>query len=750
MNIKKIMIASSAILAMGVSSALVSENTEATSGSYVSLSRNAYVYNSKGIRIGKSVLKKGTKKRFFSKRTINHNKFYKIGKNTYIKVANAEKPKENGVTAKLKHNAYVYNSKGISTTIKLAKGKQLRVYDVRYINHVLFLEVGPNQWIKAGNVANINGSLSQLLSENNPNIDNDSKSSNSNYVQNTSQNSNVTITYPTNGTNTSGKTSTNNKPASKDDDDDETENKPVEIDPTKAYVALWSSTRTAIYDSNLTRVKGVPTYDYNAIVQVYGAKYIGSHLYWRVDPDKDYWIKDHNVAKTLGQQLVPENSSEAAASIDKFKVLYDEISKAEDRAVKKIASVSTPSSRSNYNSALKNATSIARDRKSSDSEIAKAINNLTNAVSSLDGKFAHLYRNQQSPLTEKQKSDILQVFKRATGYDDATFYHDRITYKDEYSRYQTIDNWKKYTDIDSESNTDYEPITPVAGKTIAILKSDTNIFDSNGSTHYGEEILQAGTLVEVTKKLYIKNQLFYQIGENRFIQAANVGKIVGNDLAVSNEPAFDQPKIIKLNHSVRTYDQNGSPIYGPNGVVWYQINAEAKVNIGGEEFYRFKNYQQYANGMVQYVKVEDTLDNAQSVPVASAELKYELKNYLNGLNTWDNKAFKDLYELSDYSARNAFDAIRDQAYNVLNNQYLSDKDISKVKAELVEAYNKLDGKRIEIDNPMTPAQKQEVLDLVNKVNNTTNAALVDHDTKVSYNTGFSYYVDDISKYTKVK
>ena len=51
---------------------------------------------------------------------------------------------------------------------------------------------------------------------------------------------------------------------------------------------------------------------------------------------------------------------------------------------------------------------------------------------------------------------------------------------------------------------------------------------------------------------------------------------------------------------------------------------------------------------------------------------------------------------------------------------------------------------------MTPAQKQEVLDLVNKVNNTTNAALVDHDTKVSYNTGFSYYVDDISKYTKVK
>ena len=67
MNIKKIMIASSAILAMGVSSALVSENTEATSGSYVNLSRNAYVYNSKGIRIGKSVLKRVRRRGFFLK-----------------------------------------------------------------------------------------------------------------------------------------------------------------------------------------------------------------------------------------------------------------------------------------------------------------------------------------------------------------------------------------------------------------------------------------------------------------------------------------------------------------------------------------------------------------------------------------------------------------------------------------------------------------------------------------------------------
>lgn len=57
-------------------------------GSTVRLTHNAYVYDAKGKRVGKTVLKKGKKVNFVDIVTINGKRYSQIGKNKFVKNSN--------------------------------------------------------------------------------------------------------------------------------------------------------------------------------------------------------------------------------------------------------------------------------------------------------------------------------------------------------------------------------------------------------------------------------------------------------------------------------------------------------------------------------------------------------------------------------------------------------------------------------------------------------------------------------------
>lgn len=121
------------------------------------LTHNAYVYKSNGTRYGKKVLKKGKTVNVLGQKKIHGKKYYRIGKNQYVKVANFAKKtnKANTVSGQyyLTHNAYVYNAEGkrIKGTDTLKKSHVFTVVGVKTINGKDYLSLGNGQYVKAAN-----------------------------------------------------------------------------------------------------------------------------------------------------------------------------------------------------------------------------------------------------------------------------------------------------------------------------------------------------------------------------------------------------------------------------------------------------------------------------------------------------------------------------------------------------------------------------------------------------------------------
>lgn len=99
----------------------------AKKGHQIKLRHNAYVFNKRGIRTGKNVLKKGRRFITYGLKTIKGKKYYILSKGRFIKVANVAGKKPNSknkydLAIKLVNSAPVFNSKGNSLGITFKKG----------------------------------------------------------------------------------------------------------------------------------------------------------------------------------------------------------------------------------------------------------------------------------------------------------------------------------------------------------------------------------------------------------------------------------------------------------------------------------------------------------------------------------------------------------------------------------------------------------------------------------------------------
>lgn len=99
MKLKKnllVSVAAVALLSAGAGIVSQESNTQVVEAKAVSkkLTHNAAVYNSKGKRTHAKTLKKGKKVRVYGTKNIKGKKYYRIGKNKYVKIANFAKPKK--------------------------------------------------------------------------------------------------------------------------------------------------------------------------------------------------------------------------------------------------------------------------------------------------------------------------------------------------------------------------------------------------------------------------------------------------------------------------------------------------------------------------------------------------------------------------------------------------------------------------------------------------------------------------------
>ena len=108
------------------------------------------VYDQNGSPIKGFVLEPGLTIETFGTQTINNQKFYKLGKNIFANSQDIE-----GKKAKIKHNSFVYNKKGKRIRkLLVKKGKSVRVYgNPIKIKKKLYYVIAKNKYIKVNNIA---------------------------------------------------------------------------------------------------------------------------------------------------------------------------------------------------------------------------------------------------------------------------------------------------------------------------------------------------------------------------------------------------------------------------------------------------------------------------------------------------------------------------------------------------------------------------------------------------------------------
>ncbi|MGQ5709524.1 SLAP domain-containing protein [Lactobacillus sp. PSON] len=107
----------------------------------------AHVYNKAGKRTGKTVKAYKRVTVLGGVVTINNKKFYRIGNDKYIKLANVD-----GTPRTLKHTSYVYKSNGKKVKrMKLKKGAKIATYGSKKIKNKKFYKINKNRYVKVKN-----------------------------------------------------------------------------------------------------------------------------------------------------------------------------------------------------------------------------------------------------------------------------------------------------------------------------------------------------------------------------------------------------------------------------------------------------------------------------------------------------------------------------------------------------------------------------------------------------------------------
>lgn len=131
----------------------VSKKTITTNDSY------ADRYNNKGKMLSKPIKPNTTLSRLSGLVTIKGKKYYRVGKNVYIR-ATAVAKIDNKNTLMLDYNSYVYTNKDKRVRVAtLKKDKPVLFHGTKTIKGKKYYRIGKNRYIKAANVGAVNGEI---------------------------------------------------------------------------------------------------------------------------------------------------------------------------------------------------------------------------------------------------------------------------------------------------------------------------------------------------------------------------------------------------------------------------------------------------------------------------------------------------------------------------------------------------------------------------------------------------------------
>lgn len=304
------------------------------------------------------------------------------------------------------------------------------------------------------------------------------------------------------------------------------------------------------------------------------------------------------------------------------------------------------------------------------------------------------------------------------------------------------------------------------------MKKNAYIYDGNGNTK--KKTVKKGKKVKATEARYIGTKLYYKIGDDQFVKAANVGK-VSSKLDPVNEP--DGSATVDDNSSDYT-NLNASIVTTTKVAPLYDIKGQAdstrsfgagqkqqvselryiatSANSTPELFYKLASGRGYLKETdVTYsgktlIPVNTPEQALTEVTVATAADKAKLTPSINEANAIKNT---DAYKLASSSAKSAYDKAITDATAVNNNASATVAQVNEAIANITSAKAKLDGKKVTVANlsNLTPDEVSAIVKLVASVNNVpeSNVQFTNNNTTLSIVTNGYTQALNINDYAQV-
>ena len=319
----------------------------------------------------------------------------------------------------------------------------------------------------------------------------------------------------------------------------------------------------------------------------------------------------------------------------------------------------------------------------------------------------------------------------------------KLTKGTEIDTYGTVNiKGKKYYQLDKEG-TAFVKAGNVDRPTTITLKKNAYIYNSEGKTK--KKLVKKGKTVKTTEAKYIGTKLYYKIGDDQFVKAANVGKVKGEELDPINEP--DGAATVEVPD---TEDVNSTKVITKGVVSLYDIKGQkyanrifdagvsqqvselryiaTSVNSTPQLFYKLASGRGYlkedevtVDGKI--LNAVNTQEQAKAdVTVATTADKAKLTQSIN--EAASVKA-SEIYKLSSSTAKAAYDkAITDGAI-VNNNASATIGQVNEAESAITSAKAKLNGAKIAVANlnSLTPDEVTAIVRAVANANNVPESAI---------------------------
>ena len=319
----------------------------------------------------------------------------------------------------------------------------------------------------------------------------------------------------------------------------------------------------------------------------------------------------------------------------------------------------------------------------------------------------------------------------------------KLTKGTEIDTYGTVNiKGKKYYQLDEEG-TAFVKAGNVDRPTTITLKKNAYIYNGEGKTK--KKLVKKGKTVKTTEAKYIGTKLYYKIGDDQFVKAANVGKVKGEELDPINEP--DGAATVEVPD---TEDVNSTKVITKGVVSLYDIKGQkyanrifdagvsqqvselryiaTSVNSTPQLFYKLASGRGYLKA--DEVTVDGKILNAVNTPeqakadvtVATTADKAKLTQSIN--EAASVKA-SEIYKLSSSTAKAAYDkAITDGAI-VNNNASATIGQVNEAESAITSAKAKLNGAKIAVANlnSLTPDEVTAIVKAVANANNVPESAI---------------------------